>query len=69
MTFTFEYDIDPKVCKPEEDPQEQLLLKAKAQTGWHEQDGGVTPEDWKVAALFATMPAHYFIPAPEVAVQ
>ena len=27
MLFSFEYIIDPKVCKTEEDPQEQLQLK------------------------------------------
>ena len=54
MTFSFKYIIDPEVCKTEEDPQEQLQLNVPSGhtlTVCHEQDGGVPPEDCKVAAL------------------
>ena len=52
--FSFGYVIDPQVSKTEEDTHEQCSWRCqedKAQTGFHEKDGGVPPEDSKVAAL------------------
>ena len=53
MSFSFAYGNDHKVCKTEEDPQEQLQLKVpcrlKPLLDSDPQDRGVPPEDLKTS--------------------
>ena len=64
MAFSLEYVIDPKVCKTEEDPQEQLQLKVSSGHWCSDvmnKTEGYYLKIEKLQLLFVIMSAHYIL--------